>query len=244
MAKLYTVKEIAELMTREFGANPAGYEFTEERVRARLRSARARGIIKAQHLGYDRRTNYYTAEDVERLKSSWVGPESAEFPEYPEDLQLVNPDEEEITVRKATVKDIEAILTLLPSSQPVEDKEALKPYIERMLKSSQYASFVAVLNEERVVGSAQVEISPPMSLIRGLPTGAIYIYSEHAKQYTPIVVRSLYQRANLWLTTFNVLSRTVELPTSLSDLISELVATIFTDPKTQVIMAESDTSSQ
>jgi hypothetical protein len=138
----------------------------------------------------------------------------------------------------------DAILALLPSSQPDEEKEALKPYIERMLKPSQYSSFVALLNEEMVIGCAQVEISPPASLIRGLPTGAINICSKSATRHTPIVVRSLYHRANQWLGKFNVLSRTVELPAALSDLISERAKATFTDPQTQLIVAEPNTSSQ
>ena len=150
----------------------------------------------------------------------------------------------EITVRKATLKDADAILALLPSSQSDEEREALKPYIERMLKSSQYSSFVALLNEDKVIGCAQVEISPPASLIRGLPTGVIYIYAKSATRHTPIVVRSLYHRANYWLGKFTVLSRTVELPATLSDLISELAKTTFTDPQTQLILAEPNASSQ
>jgi len=153
-------------------------------------------------------------------------------------------NEEEITVRKATLKDADAIIALLTSSQSDEEREALKPYIERMLKSSQYSSFVALLNEEKVIGCARVEISPPASLIRGLPTGVIFIYAKSATRLSPIVVRSLYHRANHWLGKFNVLSRTVELPATLSDLIGELAKTTFTDPQTQLILAEPNASSQ
>jgi hypothetical protein len=244
MAELFTVKQIAEIMTKEFAGGAVESKFTEERVRARLRSARAQGIIKAQHLGYDRRTNYYTAEDIEKLKAEWIGPERAEFTDYPEDLDIINPDEEEITIRKATLKDADAIIALLPAGQPQQEKEALRPYIIRMLKSSQYASYVAVMNEEVVIGCAQAEISPPASLIRRAVTGAIYIYVESTRKDARIIVRSLYHRARQWLAKFNVRSEAIELPADLTDLADEFARTMFTVPETRVLMLASKFSFQ
>jgi hypothetical protein len=234
MAKLYTVKEMAELLSQEFGENPANYEFTEERVRARLRSARARGTIKPQRMGYDRRTNYYSEEDFAKLRASWIGPELPEFTEYREDLDILNPEEEEIYVRAATVSDGQAILSLFPPFQSEDEKDAIAIYVSKMLKSSQNTNFVATLNETEIIGWAQAEISVPTSLLKHGTTGVIRIHAPVRKE-RPIAVRSLYHRAHMWLTDFHAQNVLVEVPADMADLEEVFQKRCFLEPETRIL---------
>src|SRR5215470_4613606 len=89
--KLYSVKEIANILNEELEAQGSDYRYTEERVRSRLRYLRSKttGESKSLHvtpriIGYDRRAKYYTEEDVDKLRSFWIGPLTEEFSDYPE----------------------------------------------------------------------------------------------------------------------------------------------------------------
>jgi DNA-binding Lrp family transcriptional regulator len=214
MAKLYTVKEIAELMSNEFGNNPADYKFTEERVRARIRAAREKGLIKPIRMGYDRRTRYYSQEDVDILKATWIGPELPEFTEYREDIET-SEDNEIVDIRAAKIQDAEAIISLFDIGQ--EEKVILEPYLDKMLKSKQVANFVATINENVIIGWAEVEISSALSLIKRKPYGLVRLNVLDLEERI-IVARSLAFRAQQWLNTLSVYHFTLEIPESMTNL--------------------------
>jgi len=218
MGKLYTVKEMADLLTKEFGSNPANYEFTEERVRARLRSARARGIITPKYMGYDRRTNYYSEEDFAKLKASWIGPELPEFTEHPEDREVIDTNREEVTVRPAKLADAEAIFDLLPAFGSVSQAESMRNYVTKMLKSRDVVNFVSILNDGAVTGWAQAEISAAVSVLQGAITGMIRVFVPNQRNDKVIAMRSLIYRAERWLKRFDVNQILVEMPESMADL--------------------------
>jgi hypothetical protein len=84
--RLYSVHDITMLLNGELEASGAAYRYTEERVRSRLRYLRRKATdatravpLTPMVMGYDRRANYYTAEDVDTLRAIWIGPLPAEF---------------------------------------------------------------------------------------------------------------------------------------------------------------------
>ena len=234
MSKLYTVKQMAEILNEEFGENPADYEFTEERVRARLRSARARGAITPKHMGFDRRTNYYSEEDFAKLKAVWVGPERAEFTDYPEDLEIIDAEKEEVIIRPAKEGDVDGILALLP---PVDDEtgNSIRMYVSKVLKSRNHTNFVSTLNDEEITGWAQAEISAARSLIRNEVTGTISIFTPSTRKERPIIVRSLFHRAYSWLHQYSARKVIVEVPAFMADLEELFENTLLLHPEDQIL---------
>lgn len=218
MAKLYTVKEMADLLNKEFGSNPANYEFTEERVRARLRSARARGTITPRYMGYDRRTNYYSEEDFAKLKASWIGPELPEFTEHPEDREVIDTTKEEVTVRPAKPADAEAIFDLIPAFGSASQAQSMRNYVAKMLKSRDVVNFVSTLNDDAVTGWAQAEISAAVSVLQGAITGIIRVFVPNDRNDRVIAMRSLMYRTERWLRRFDVNRILVEIAESMADL--------------------------
>lgn len=232
MAKLYTVKEIAQIMNEEFGNNPADYKFTEERVRARIRAARDKGLIKPIRMGYDRRTRYYSEEDVEKLKSTWIGPELPEFTEHEEDTEIVE-QSGEVEVRPAKLQDLESILALFDIAE--EETDTLKLYLAKMLKSKQVSNFVAIADENEIIGWAQVEISSALSILKGKPSGVVrlIVIDNEAKI---IAARSLAYRAQQWLSNLSVHHFSLEIPMSMSDMQEMLSSKLNLEAETSLLI--------
>jgi len=225
MAKLYSVKEITDQLNAELELHSLDYRYTEERVRARLRYARTKNLITPKRMGYDRRAKYYTEEDVDKLRSLWVGPMLPEFETYEEDLQAIDPDAEEIEIRTAKAEDIQAILGLLPTS-PAEAAD-LSTYLAKMFKNSRNANFVAIRNDDEIVGWSQAEVSPAVSALEGTVTGLIRIRVPQDRQDKKIAARSLIYRAEWWLRDLSVSRILLEVPASMTDLKEWLVESVF-----------------
>src|SRR5258707_6216043 len=146
MKKLYSVREITEMLNAELEASGADYRYTEERVRSRLRYLRSKATNEAKALhvtpkmmGYDRRAKYDTEEDVDKLRAIWIGPMLAEFEVHLEDLKNVDHErDEEVEVREARADDIVAIVKLV-ERENLEEQD-VRGHIATMLRSRKRGS--------------------------------------------------------------------------------------------------------
>src|SRR5258707_14433480 len=117
MKKLYSVREITEMLNAELGASGAEYRYTEERVRSRLRYLRSKATDEAKALhvtpkmmGYDRRAKNYTEEDGDKLRAIWIAPTLAEFAAHPLDVDTRDQEwGEEVDVPETRAADAKAI---------------------------------------------------------------------------------------------------------------------------------------
>src|SRR5258708_1549222 len=181
MKKLYSVREITEMLNAELGASGAEYRYTEERVRSRLRDLRSKATseakalhVKPKMMGYDRRAKYYTEEDVDKLRAIWIGPMLAEFEVHPLDLDTVDQEwGEEVDVREARADDAAAIFELV-KGENVEER-VVRGHIATMLKSRKRGTFVAVTGGGDVIGWPHAEGAPPPTPRRGRATSGCHI---------------------------------------------------------------------
>src|SRR5271165_3109388 len=162
--KFYTLKDIVEMLNGELENSELSYRYTEQAVRSRLRYLRSKGVedhskplITPKVLSYDLRTKYYTEEDVQKLRALWIGPMIAEFHEYPEDLNRLE-EVDEVEVRPADSKDEEPISKLFQSASDEEAQDRLTR-INRMLKEPNAKTFVALNQENEIVGWTQAKIA-------------------------------------------------------------------------------------
>lgn len=228
MEKLYSVKEIAEILNKELEAGGDDYRYTEERVRSRLRYLRSKTTneseamaVKPRVLGYDKRAKYYTKEDVDKLRSFWVGPVLAEFSDYPEDLQVLElSGNEEVEIREAREDDATTIVSMLNSNN--QTTEELKELFHKMLKASRKGVFVAHTADNKIIGWAQGEISAAMSLVRGQTTGVIRLWVTEERQDSVIAARSLILRLQWLLSSQKAQEYVIESPAHLLELLSTL----------------------
>lgn len=205
MRKLYSIREITQMLNAELQSNSIDYRYTEERVRARLRYLRSKATTEAESLhvepkiyGYDKRAKYYTEEDVNRLRAIWVGPMLAEFTEHHEDLNIIDSDKEEVEVREAKASDIEPIAKLNPLITAELD---IITQVARMVKETKCKTFVAFNLDGEIIGWSQAEISSAASAVTGKLVGVIRIYVPSERKERRIITRSLLHRSHWWLIT-------------------------------------------
>ncbi len=240
MKKLYSVREITEMLNAELGASGAEYRYTEERVRSRLRYLRSKATDEAKALhvtpkmmGYDRRAKYYTEEDVDKLRAIWIGPMLAEFEVHPLDLDTVDQEwGEEVDVREARADDAAAIFELV-KGENVEERD-VRGHIATMLKSRKRGTFVAVTSGGDVIGWAHAEVSPPASLLRGRTTGVVHIRVASEKKDSPIAARSLIYRSQWWLTSQGAHEVIVEMPDTTASL-QQLIESVSLQPDSDFV---------
>jgi hypothetical protein len=228
MKKLYSVKEIAEMLNRELEQQGVDYRYTEERVRSRLRYLRSKGVhdeeeplVSAKVVGYDRRAKYYSEEDVEKLRHIWIGPMLPEFEVNPEDTSMQDRDDNEVLVRPAESRDIEQIAATLPSATDGE-KADMHAHLGRLFKQQGSKSFVAIAYDEHVIGWAHAEISPAMSLVRGTVAGTIRFHLSTEVEMHRAAARALIFRSQWWLLRHGAGQIVVEVPAEMHDLESLL----------------------
>lgn len=228
MDKLYSVKEIAEILNNELEAGGSHYRYTEERVRSRLRYLRSKTTdeakalaVKPRVLGYDKRAKYYTKEDVDKLRSFWVGPMLAEFTDYPEDLQVLESSgNEEVEVREATTEDAAVFVSMLGNAN--QSSEELEEHFHKMLKAFRKGVFVAQAANGEILGWAQGEISSALSLVRGQSTGLIRLWVTETRQDNVIAARSLILRLQWLLSSQKAKEYVIEAPASLYNVLTTL----------------------
>jgi hypothetical protein len=218
--KLYSIKEITQMLNAELETSNVDYRYTEERVRARLRYLRSRATKEAEALhvepkvyGYDRRAKYYTEEDVAKLRTVWIGPMLAEFTEQPENTEGES-EQEEVEVREAKTIDIDSIQHLLPTKSASEVD--WQNFIGRMLKDSKGKVFVAFIPNGEIVGWSQAEVSSSLSLIEGDLAGIVRAFARSDRPEVHKIIRLLLYRGQWWLRKQNVRHIIIELPTTLT----------------------------
>lgn len=239
MPKLYSVKEITDVLNRELEDTDVDYRYTEERVRARLRYAQSKRLITPKTMGYDRRAKYYTEEDVEKLRTSWIGPMLPEFEAYKEDIEALDTEHEEIEVRPAKEGDAEAISNLLPIKDYARGEFTI--YLSKMLKGTKTGNFVALYNSEEIIGWSQAEVSPALSALEGEITGVIRIYVPAERKDRSIAARSLTYRAEWWLRNLNVSQVVIEVPDAMFDLRTLFTDTLLFEPEQRVMLLKKPT---
>jgi hypothetical protein len=239
--KLYTVKDIVELLNASLEKDGTEYRYTEQSVRARLRYLQSKGVdnrdtptITPKVLNYDKRTKYYTEEDVEKLRNILIGPMLPEFTEYDEDLPLLE-ENDEIEVRPATISDIEAISHLSGLPKDKEQADIHDP-VFRLVKEPNSKTFLAENSEKEIFGWSQAKISFGSSIVNGKLSGSIYIFIAKDKKGSKIALRSLIFRAHRWLKLRKAEMIVVEIPSSLADEENylrslDMTDTIFFSPK-------------
>lgn len=239
MPKLYSVKEITDLLNRELEDTDVDYRYTEERVRARLRYAQSKRLITPKTMGYDRRAKYYTEDDVEKLRTSWIGPMLPEFEVYKEDAEVIDTEHEEIEVRSAKESDAEAILNLLPMKDYA--RAEFRIYLPKMLKGTKTGNFVALYNSTEIIGWSQAEVSPALSALEGEITGVIRIYIPMERKESSIAARSLTYRAEWWLRNLNVSQVVIEVPEAMAGLYALFTETLFFEPEQRITLLKKPT---
>jgi hypothetical protein len=243
MRKLYTVREIAEMLNEELGKEGIDYRYTEERVRARLRYLRSKGVqsdedplVKPKVLGYDRRAKYYSEEDVAKLRAIWVGPMLPEFEVRSDIAEGEAGEGNEVMVRPATIADAEAIAQTVASQQV--DKADVTPVVARMLKAPSSKTFVAQDDDGNIIGWSQAEVSPSATLSRQSTTGLIRLYVP-AEEIREPATQALIYRAQWWLIRQKCKQIVVEVPESLRDL-HEVFNAMRLEPETSVSFLRAD----
>lgn len=212
----------------------------EQSVRARLRYLQSKGvenhektIITPKVLGYDRRTKYYSEENVERLRNILIGPMLPEFAVYEEELPILE-EIAEINIRPATIDDIEAISKLMHF---VDDGngEMLHNPIDRMLKEPNCKSFVAITPNNEIVDWSQGKISFASSVATGAPAGSICFFVNASDTLLKPIVRLLIHRAHRWLRLRNSKSIILEIPGSMKGLEEYLISLILANTRLFII---------
>jgi hypothetical protein len=221
--KLYTIKDIVELLNENLEKNEQPYRYTEQNVRSRLRYLRSKGveeheepIITPKVFGYDRRTKYYTEEDVEKLRAILIGPMLPEFDEHEEDLSILE-EIDEVEVRPANIEDLEAIGKMSDPNYQTSGKNLHDP-VYRMLKEPNSKVFVAINSEEQIIGWVQARISFAISITNHAPAGTIYLDVLEKKSERFIAARSLVYRAHRWLIRRDAEKIYLEMPSQLAEL--------------------------
>jgi hypothetical protein len=207
--RLFTIRDIVEILNKDLQRNDVEYRYTEQSVRSRLRYLRSKGVedraqpvVMPKTFGYDKRTKYYSEEDVEKLRSIWIGPMLAEFHDYPEDLPILE-EVDEIEVRPATDDDIEALAELPRRSAEAQENETantdMRDRASKMLKEPNSKTFVAFSADGKILGWAQAKIEFGQSLAQGDTVGAIHFYVSLVDKLANFALRSLIHRAQRWL---------------------------------------------
>jgi hypothetical protein len=247
MKKLYTVREIVELLNAELEKEGARYRYTEERVRSRLRYLRSKGVqqnegplVKAKILGYDRRAKYYSEEDVEKLRQIWVGPMLPEFEVGSSTSGAIDEEQDEVLVRPATIADVRQISELTATSSG-SSWEEIRAQVTRMLREPGSKTFVAIADDGSniAVGWSYAEMSPSMALALGSASGVIRVFASTDKRERSAATRALVYRAQWWLLRQKATRIIVELPQGNEDL-EDLFNTMRISPDTEIRLFRAD----
>lgn len=222
MQKLYSIKEITQILNEQLAESGVDYRYTEERVRARLRYLRSKETQEAESLhvepkvyGYDRRAKYYTDEDVQKLKSIWIGPMLPEFTEHASDAGGNDVEREEIEIREAKSSDALALNSLVSTIGSDFD---FRGHIVRLLKESQGKVFIAFIPDDSIIGWAQAEVSSALTLIEGVLSGFIRVYVPQDRADKHTALRLLIYRAQWWLKRQDVQRIVAEVPKAFINL--------------------------
>ncbi len=222
MSKLYSVKEIAEMLNKELEESGVSYRYTEERVRSRLRYLRSRTTTESRALqvtpkilGYDKRAKYYTEEDVEKLRGIWVGPMLAEFETYV-DGEAPSDEDEEVEVREATTEDKDPLIELIAANSSAS--QGLQEQLARQLKAAKSGIFVAFTAEGELIGWSRAEVSHGMSMLQGIVVGMIYVFVSADKKEKAVATRALIYRAKWWLKSQKAARVIAVVPAAMSSL--------------------------
>ncbi len=245
--KLYTIRDIVELFNRELAAHEASYRFTEQSVRSRMRYLRSKGvddqtapIITPKVFGYDKRTKYYTEEDVEILRRNLVGPMMPEFHDYEEDLPILE-EVDQIEVRPASAKDVDTLISPISLLHDAAQQAVLHDNVSRMIKEPNSKTFIAVDENRTVLGWAQVRIAFAQSVAFGQQVGQICFWISPTEKLSEIALRSLYYRSERWLSLRDTRQTLIEIPASMSKFEGYL-RNLHRQRATNIFISESTTS--
>lgn len=241
--KLYTLRDIVELLNEDLEKTELSYRYTEQSVRARLRYLQSkaaedptRPMITPKVLGYDRRTNYYTEEDVRILRELWTGPMLAEFDDGSGYLDSLDPlDTRE--VRPAGEEDFAALIAFLG----LEEDEEAKNRVFRMLKEPNAKTFVAIDENNAIVGWGQAKIAFGISVAEARVAGAITFYVAPDTSETIALMRSLTLRTYRWLIQRDAQIIVLEVPSTMAAHEAHLRALEL--PKVEIVVLDKQTPS-